>query len=90
MHLILNDAKQFFGEAFVLFGKVDEVELALESIFGNKVHNKFIKVFRSSKEQFRSYCNAMPFKPMSSKTNRSDSSPNSGNDFQISLDIFMS
>lgn len=79
VHLIRNDANQFFGEAFVLFGSLEDIELALASIFGNRIHNKFIKVFRSSKEQFRNYCNAMPFVLSNgSKQDRSNSVPNLG------------
>lgn len=61
MHLIRNDVNQFFGEAFVLFGGLEDIELALEGIYGNRIHNKFVKVYRSSKEQFRNYCIDMPF-----------------------------
>lgn len=72
--MIRNDANQFFGEAFVLFGTLEDIELALEGIYGNRIHNKFIKVFRSSKEQFHNYCNAMPFESsMGPKKDRSGS-----------------
>lgn len=64
VHLIRNDANQFFGEAFVLFDSLEDIELALDGIYGNKIHNKYVKVYRSSKEQLRSYCNAMPFESL--------------------------
>lgn len=79
VQLIRNDANQFFGEAFVLFGSLEDIELALEGIYGNKIHNKFIKVYRSSKEQFRSYCSAMPFgSTMNLNNGRSASVPDLG------------
>lgn len=39
-----------------MFNEIDEIELALESVTRKKIYNTFIKVFRSSEEQFREYC----------------------------------
>lgn len=79
VQLIRNDANQFFGEAFVLFGTLNDIEMALDGIYGNRIHNKFIKVFRSSKEQYQNYCSVMPFaSSMSSKKDRSNSVSNLG------------
>lgn len=55
-----------------MFGSLEDIEQALEGIFGNRIHNKFIKVFRSSKEQFRNYLDAMAFG--SSKSPKMDQS----------------
>lgn len=42
-----------------MFDDIDEIESALESVAGRKIHNAFIKVFRSSEEQFRNYCDSV-------------------------------
>lgn len=84
VHLMCNDANQFFGEAFVVFGSLDDVERALEGIFGNKILNKYIRVFRSSKEQFRNYYSSMQFKSsMNGKLDRSVLAPNPGKYFEM-------
>lgn len=67
VHLIDNKAHQFSGEAFVTFDTVDDVELALGSVTKNhnKIQNKPIKVFRSSHEQFKTYCDTSTIKRLS-------------------------
>lgn len=56
-NVVENEAKRQSSEAFVMFANNAEVELALRQIEGKKIRNFLIKVFRSSEEQFRYYCN---------------------------------
>lgn len=80
VHLVLNDANQSTGEAFVMFANVHDIELALGSLNRKKVHNKFIKVYRSSEEQFQHYCNTATVakSPMYLQNGRINSVPNLG------------
>lgn len=57
VHLVMNEANRFAGEAFVTFANVKDVETALEKVDGTKIRNTIVKVFRSSEEQFFEYCN---------------------------------
>lgn len=68
VHLIFNKAYHFKGEAFVMFETVEDIELALGSVTkdNNKIQNKQIKVFRSSQEQFKTYCDMSTIKKVSS------------------------
>lgn len=58
VHMILDKKYQFRGEAFVMFESVEDVELALWSVTNeNKtIRDKSIKVSRSSREHFQTYC----------------------------------
>lgn len=84
---------QFFGEAFVIFTSFDDVEQALENMAGKRIHNKFIKVFRSSLEQFQRYCEEMPhLSSMDSQSEHFGSQSNLGNflyDFQSYRNLTM-
>lgn len=80
VHLIHNKAYKFIGEAFVKFGEVDDIELALRSVSknNNKIQNKQFKVFRSSDKQFRTYCDTSTIKKLAmarkdQRTNRLES-----------------
>lgn len=50
-----------------MFETVDDVEVALGSVTkdNNKIQNKQIKVFRSSQEQFKMYCDTSTIKKLS-------------------------
>lgn len=81
VHLICNDANQFYGEAFVMFARFDDIEQALPSIAGKRIQNKFVKVFRSSLEQFQNYCDSVPhLASMDIQTDRFGSVSNLGKD----------
>lgn len=49
------------GQAFVIFNKIDDIEMALDIFARKKTHDKFkaIKVFRSSEEQFQHHQDSM-------------------------------
>lgn len=56
VHMIFDgEAKRFTGEAFVTFANVNEIEVALHKIDGKRIRNTYVKVFRSSEEQFQYY-----------------------------------
>lgn len=58
VHLIHNNVYQFIGEAFVMFETNTDIEMALGNVIkeNKKIHDKHVKVYRSSQEQFQWYC----------------------------------
>lgn len=78
---------KFSGEAFVMFENTLDVELALGIVDGKRLQNTYIKVFRSSAEQFQYYCDptATTFMNKSERlpNGRINSVPNLGKPFFI-------
>lgn len=77
VHSIQNKAYKFIDEAFIMFESANDIELALANVTknNNKIRNKQIRIFRSSEEQFKMYCDIGTIKKLSSclKINRSES-----------------
>lgn len=82
--------RQPYNEAFVVFKNSTEVELALRNIDGKKIRGIYIKIYRSSEEQYRYYCKNLPNIPetyLNQRPNglsRINSVPNLGKSEKIS------
>lgn len=75
VYFVLDESQRQTGEAFVMFANISEVELGLRQIDGKRIRNTLVKLYRSSEEQFRYYCDNASV--TAAATNKSQTVPNS-------------